>query len=134
MEEYKNIKTKKVYQKVNYIRSLLTEGYPDFIIKDKFLKKFNCHFTTYYDNFKLAKTSEPPKRLVTQKLRQETKGKENRRLGEKGIDYFTGEKADINHHISYDPVITVSLTVKSHNKLHSLIDEYHKVIVELQKR
>ena len=99
-------------KKAKFIKKLIAEGKDRTEICEIFTKKYDCHFTTFYDLYhKVTTGTESGKRLNHRKKRLAT-----------GKCYFCDKTEECKHHINYKYDITIPLCNSCHRKLHHLLE------------
>ncbi len=122
--------SKKVIAKFKIINECLKRGMPEKEIVEILAKQFNqierCQYLV------IRKYHAEPD-LVSSSLVALSKGEPFFYNREDSCYFCNGEKQLIDHHLSYNPQKLIKICLPCHNKLHFLIDEYHKNIKEKEE-
>ena len=118
---------KKTHDRIIWMKKEIAAGTPRSVIRAKFLEKFRVHVTNFYDIYSLAFSGEMTARMAKPAKNRKQKASH---IGSKNKCYFGGGGELLEHHISYEPEITVTLSRTNHAKLHALVKEYHSQILK----
>jgi len=118
---------KKTLEKYKEIETLLNLGYTNNEIKEHLSKKYNNHprhIERLIYNYKKQKLA------LTDKTNVIIHKDKKIRIGEENC-YFCGTNKElVEHHISYNPQIVVTLCHSCHSKFHYIFKKYHEIILK----
>ena len=121
--------TPKTKRKFLDIERLIKEGKTNSEIVKFLANKYGCVERTQYKAIKSYLTGKPTT-YFSQKGKIEKVSISPKIINEQECYFCNTKQKVIRHHISYNPEIMIYLCRNCHSKIHIVLDEYHKIIVE----